>query len=355
MVRELSSATEEELLPFSAENEEQIQRMINLAHCVSAYERHSEPYEWFEHNLPVVQTGRLAGVPTQDVWDVLFLTCRNDRHGGDGSVYREPWFVDACNEIRSRLIKSSDTDMSQEQLLNQPVLIPHRTLKDPREIRMLDPACGSMHFGLYAFDLYLSFYDEFWDLVSADSSVKVEPSELAPLTELYESKEAFLCDVPRLIIEHNIHGVDIDPRAVQIAGLSLWMRAQRAWNSQGLAAKDRPQVERSNVVCAEPMPGDKEQLEDFCKTLHPAIAQMVEAIFEEMKLAGEAGSLLKIEEEVKSLVAKAKTQFLENPPDRKTQRLLFGHTNAVVPKQLTFDLSGITDEQFFRESRGRDL
>ena len=39
--------------------------------------------------------------------------------------------------------------------------------------------------------------------------------------------------MPRLIIEHNIYGVDIDPRAAQIAGLSLWLRAQRAWHQAG--------------------------------------------------------------------------------------------------------------------------
>jgi len=41
--------------------------------------------------------------------------------------------------------------LSQEDLLKQSVFIPFRQIKDPREIRMLDPACGSMHFGLYAF------------------------------------------------------------------------------------------------------------------------------------------------------------------------------------------------------------
>ena len=53
--------------------------------------------------------------------------------------------------------------LSQEELLHQPVYIPHRALKDPRELRMLDPACGSMHFGLYAFDLYEVIYAEAWD------------------------------------------------------------------------------------------------------------------------------------------------------------------------------------------------
>ena len=243
-----------------------------------------------------------------------------------------------------------EKDLTQEELLNQPVHIPHRPLKDPREIRMLDPACGSMHFGLYAFDLYLKIYEEFWDLVASGEAGTVELTELTPLTDLYEDRESYLRDVPRLIIEHNIHGIDIDPRAVQIAGLSLWLRAQRAWKSQGIAAGNRPQVTRSNIVCAEPMPGDQQQLEAFCKELHPAIAQMVTAIFEEMKLAGEAGSLLKIEQEITALVAAAKKQFQENPPDQKTQMHFFGGTDSVKEKQLEFDLSGITDQQFFEQA-----
>ena len=98
------------------------------------------------------------------------------------------------------------------------------------------------------------------------------------------------------------------------------------------------------------MPGDQQQLEAFCKELHPAIAQMVTAIFEEMKLAGEAGSLLKIEQEISSLVAAAKKQFQDNPPDKKTQMQLFGGADVVKEQQLEFDLSGITDEQFFEKA-----
>ncbi|MBF0234380.1 MAG: hypothetical protein HQK65_15270 [Desulfamplus sp.] len=60
----------------------------------------------------------------------------------------------------------NDMDLSQEELLNQAVYIEHRPIKDPREILMLDPACGSMHFGLYAFDLFKKIYEEAWDLQS---------------------------------------------------------------------------------------------------------------------------------------------------------------------------------------------
>ena len=57
----------------------------------------------------------------------------------------------------------ADGDLSQEELLKQPVYIEDRPKKDPREIEVLDPACGSGHFLLYAFDLLQRIYEEVWE------------------------------------------------------------------------------------------------------------------------------------------------------------------------------------------------
>ena len=214
-------------------------------------------------------------------------------------------------------------DLSREELLQQIVHIQHRPLKDPRDIKMLDPACGSMHFGLYAFDLFENIYSEAWDIeaefgyekfncpnVNEDESNLLE---VKSLHQSYESKESYLADVPKLIIEHNIHGVDIDPRAAQIAGLSLWLRAQKSWSDNAIKPNERPQVQRSNIVCAEPMPGEKELLKEFTNQIQPRVlGQLVEEIFEKMELAGETGTLLKIEEEIQSSIEDAKSQKDEN-------------------------------------------
>jgi hypothetical protein len=244
-------------------------------------------------------------------------------------------------------------NLSQEELLRQPVHIPHRLLKDPREIRLLDPACGSMHFGLYAFDLFEAIYAEAWDLAErskAEGGAKTpEFSSFGRLVASFPSKAAFLRQVPRLIIEHNIHGIDIDPRAAQVAGLSLWLRAQRTWHRQNVPAAERPAIRRSNIVCAEPMPGEKELLREFVEQTfpleeRPIFQRLLEAVFEKMQLAGEAGSLLKIEEEILSAIAEARTRWKAGP--RLTQGLLFGgggSTNA----QDELDLSGVTDELFW--------
>jgi hypothetical protein len=245
-------------------------------------------------------------------------------------------------------------NLSQEALLRQPVHIPHRPLKDPREIRLLDPACGSMHFGLYAFDLFEVIYDEGWELEERlGAEAFPRPPGMSSLHEPYASKDAFLRDVPRIIIEHNIHGIDIDPRCAQIAALSLWLRSQRAWQQQGLKPSERPQIRRSNVVCAEPMPGEDELLREFTSQLRPPLlAQLVAAVFEKMKLAGEAGSLLKIEEELRSTIAAAKKQWLGL--SKSEQLALFPDQQRRKAEQMSlFDLSGISDAEFWEDAEQR--
>jgi len=196
--------------------------------------------------------------------------------------------------LRAALEAQRESEPSQEKLLRQPVFIPYRAKKDPREILMLDPAGGSGHFGLYSFDLYEVIYREAYD----------DPDVGKKLREDYPDRGAFLREVPRLILAHNIHIIDIDPRACQIAGLALWLRAQRCYQQMGLQASERPQIRKVNVVCAEPMPGEQDMLEEFAAGLEPKeLGELVRFVFERMKLAGEAGSLLRIEEELREKIA----------------------------------------------------
>lgn len=211
----------------------------------------------------------------------------------------------------------TDETPSQEELLRQPVYIPHRPLKDPREIRMLDPACGSMHFGLYSFDLYLEIYAEAWEIAHGSDGQAKQGELFTPFVAYaagFASKAAFLREVPRLILHHNIHGIDIDPRATQIARLTLWLRAQRAWNEQKVDVASRCRIARSNVACAEPMPGEAAIIEDFVQNEMLAeerglYKSLIESIVERMEFAGEAGSLLRIEEDIQGLIEKAKLDW----------------------------------------------
>ncbi|MCZ8370026.1 MAG: BREX-1 system adenine-specific DNA-methyltransferase PglX [Porphyrobacter sp.] len=182
-------------------------------------------------------------------------------------------------------------------------------LRDPRTIKLLDPACGSMHFGLYAFDLFLQIYREAWDWEQAHGLGALDREtggnlELKPLADTYADRDAFLRDVPRLIIEHNIYGVDIDPRAAQIASLALWLRAQRAWHDAGVKAKDRPQVGQGHVVAAVAPPAEVDLRNQFMEELDPLDAELFEQTLFMLKGLPELGVLLQVEKELPSLIRK---------------------------------------------------
>jgi hypothetical protein len=88
-----------------------------------------------------------------------------------------------------------------------------------RTLKLLDPACGSGHFLVIAFDLLAAMYRE----------------EARHRGESWSERE-----IAEAILENNLHGIDIDPRAVQIAAAAVVLKAKRL-------AKDA-QPKRVNLV-----------------------------------------------------------------------------------------------------------
>ena len=192
----------------------------------------------------------------------------------------------------------TNVELSQEELFRRPVHIPYRAPKDPRELKILDPACGSGHFLLYCFDLLLEIHQEEWQ------------NEGSGLRSDYPSESDLRMGLPGLILQHNLHGIDIDPRAAQIAALALWMRAQRAFSEFEIPRDQRPPIEQTNIVVAEPMPGDQNLLDEFLDDVDARLQPLVRKVIKEMALAGEAGSLLKAEEEIEEALGVAMHQAM---------------------------------------------
>ena len=212
--------------------------------------------------------------------------------------------------------RSTTNDASADAGNPSSFIIDHSSLlKDPRHIRMLDPACGSMHFGLYAFDLFEIIYREAWDQY---------PHLLTDLRDHYTRAE-FLRQIPGLILQHNIHGVDIDPRALQMAGLSLWLRAQRSYDDLGWPRRPTRHYQ-GNLVLAEAMPGNPELLSELVKPLSKPMRRLVMHLWERMQLAGEMGVVLRIEYEIQQELAVI-ARDLEADIIRLTQTSL-GDTDA---------------------------
>jgi len=163
-----------------------------------------------------------------------------------------------------------------------------RAIKEPTEILSLDPTCGSMHFGIYLYEVYEYIYMDAWDN---------QPQLLHEFREIH-TRDSFLKEVPRLILEKNIYGCEIDPRALQLAALSLWLRAQKSFAQMGIQAGERPLIKRSNLVLAESMPGNKRLLNGLMEELDKPMQRLITKVWEKMKFVGEAGLLFKMEQEI---------------------------------------------------------
>ena len=212
-----------------------------------------------------------------------------------------------------------------------------RPKKDPRDLSILDPACGSGHFLLYCFDLLLIIYEEAW----ADADALQSEATERTLKDDYPEIRDLRASLPGLILRHNLHGVDIDPRCAQIAQLALWMRAQRAFRGFGIARAERPVIRRANIVVAESMPGEKELFAEFLrglkedrlegllrralnippertvkatKAMADSLADLVATVWHGMTLAGELGPLLKIERDLARAIEKGRAEWEDRLP-----------------------------------------
>ncbi len=129
----------------------------------------------------------------------------------------------------------------------------------PEDIRVIDPACGSGHFLLYAFDVLERIYRAETDLDHAE--------------------------IPREILRNNLYGVDLDMRACQLAAFNLYLKGRTRAEAEGANGFDMPEV---GIVCADAKVADIEGVEEVFdeiaegkETVENALRQILDA-FEEV-------------------------------------------------------------------------
>ena len=192
----------------------------------------------------------------------------------------------------------ADTSITKRDFLvyRQGETARERDLSDPRDLRILDPACGSGHFLHYCFDLLETIYSEAYDAHPTGEQLRIE----------YPERAAFERAVPGLILANNLYGIDIDLRAIQLTALSLYLRAKRAHPDANIG--------RVNAIHAAPMPGDKVLFDEFLASLEDEpyrelLRSLLRDIWKELDmLAGEAGTLLRFEAEIGRRVEELKDQ-----------------------------------------------
>jgi hypothetical protein len=220
--------------------------------------------------------------------------------------------------------------------------IPLAEIKPVKEISLLDPACGTMHFGLVAFDLFEEMYLE--ELTK--SGTEGWPESPSVLTK---------DEIPVSIIKNNIFGIDIDLRATQLSALTLYLRAKKK-NQQA-------EISDHNLACADVMPFSTKDLARFIvemKFANPIFEQMLRGIREQLEDISHLGSLIRIEKEIHNIVEEERKKHL-----RYQQKQMIESSQSIVLPGMEDNLTEteyyeilegqlIQSLDFFRKSASKD-
>ena len=134
---------------------------------------------------------------------------------------------------------------------------------NPEEITFLDPACGSGHILVYAFDV---------------------------LYDMYLEKGYLASEIPKLILEKNLYGIDVDQRASQLASFSLLMKARE---KSRRIFRQQPQL---NIIAIHDSTWMTSNVIEQLAKDDPALKNDLQTIKSKFEHAKEYGSLLKVDD-----------------------------------------------------------
>lgn len=189
-------------------------------------------------------------------WIVRYMT-----ENSIGRIWLESY---PSSSLKEQMKYYVDDDQQTEDVEKRLETIRYRNV-DPKDIKVIEPCCGSGHILVYCFDVLFRIY----------------------LEKGYLDRE-----IPSLILQHNLTGLDIDKRASQLASFSLIMKA-RSYDSGFFRRGIFPRVfeiEDTSSINALDLVTDFEQA-GFTKTATDTASYLSET-FQDAKVIG---SLLKVQ------------------------------------------------------------
>ena len=150
--------------------------------------------------------------------------------------------------------------------------------KDLRQMRLLDPACGSGNFLIYAFSLFYDLYVDQMENYERDYSRR---------------------DIPKMIVENNLFGVDLDERAAQISQIALFIKARE------LGGHRSHWPEYTNVVSTHFFLDNYEKVKDTFEAidnLDESKRNIMRMIWDDLSNAYKFGSLVRVDETLNKIL-----------------------------------------------------
>lgn len=239
---------------------------------------------WMYENFNAVEKVQLKESGEKIEYDKVFL---------QSQIYTPQWVVKFLVDNTlgkqylemypdSRFMIDEETGKTKYLIANAP----KQQVRHPKEngvldIKLIDPACGSGNFLIYAFSVFYDMYVDQMENYGADFSRR---------------------DIPKLIVEHNLYGVDLDERAVQITQIALFIKAMQLKGRRGKMPT------YCNVVSSHFSLPDYEKIE---ATFEMGDAhwdekqrEVIKDIWNDLCNAHKFGSLLRLKEKIEAMMPK---------------------------------------------------
>ena len=158
--------------------------------------------------------------------------------------------------------------------------------KDLRSMRLLDPACGSGNFLIYSFSLFYDLYIDQMENYGKDYSRR---------------------DIPKMIVENNLFGMDLDERAAQISQIALFIKARE------LGGHRSHWPDYTNVVSTHFFLDDYETVKDAFESidnLDQSKRIVMKMIWDDLSNAYKFGSLVRVDETLDKILPNDSTYNL---------------------------------------------
>ena len=167
------------------------------------------------------------------------------------------------------------------------------------DIKILDPAMGSGHILVYAFDLLFEMYENLG----------------------WSTKESVLS-----ILKNNLYGLEIDERAGQLASFALMMKAREKFSRLFYVLK-REEDFKLNTLIIEESNSLSERIRNRIKTNN---LNNLNKIIEDFEDAKEYGSILKLESIDKEILEKEFNLLKESFNNNEQETLIFNEDEMII-------------------------
>jgi len=167
------------------------------------------------------------------------------------------------------------------------------------DIKILDPAMGSGHILVYAFDLLFEMYENLG----------------------WSTKETVLS-----ILKNNLYGLEIDERAGQLASFALMMKAREKF-SRLFSVLKREENFKLNTLIIEESNSISERIKNRIKANN---LNNLNKIIEDFKDAKEYGSILKLESIDKEILEKEFNILKESFNNNEQETLIFNEDEMII-------------------------